>query len=133
VAIAALMVAWTGGAEPPGSAPLGAVVGASPAIVVIEPPTAPDDRTSQAQGGTALPLLEAGRPAAIVETSAAPVAPAERLWVVRRGDHLTSIATRFCVTPAILAAANNIADPDLIALGDVIRIPADPLGATCLQ
>jgi LysM repeat protein len=42
---------------------------------------------------------------------------------VRRGDNLTAIAARFGTTVQIIMTANNIANPNLIAPGQVLTIP----------
>ena len=44
--------------------------------------------------------------------------------VVRPGETLTSIARRYGVDPAQLAAANGLWDPNRIFVGQVLRIPA---------
>src|SRR5574341_904073 len=49
--------------------------------------------------------------------------PASGTYTVARGDTLASIARRFGVTWAALAAANNLADPDHIFYGQVLVIP----------
>jgi LysM repeat protein len=45
-------------------------------------------------------------------------------YVVQRGDSLSRIAQRFGVTTAQLAAANNIANPSRIYVGQTLTIPA---------
>lgn len=57
---------------------------------------------------------------------AAPVsaaAPGEQLYVVQFGDTLSQIAVRFSVSVSILMAANGIANPNFIFVGQVLRIP----------
>jgi LysM repeat protein len=49
--------------------------------------------------------------------------PAERTYTVRRGDNLFRIALRFGTTVAALSQANNISNPNLIYVGQVLRIP----------
>lgn len=49
--------------------------------------------------------------------------PSPRVHVVRKGENLTQIATRYGVTVAAIAAANGIADPNLIEPGQVLVIP----------
>lgn len=44
-------------------------------------------------------------------------------YTVRSGDTLSSIAARYSVTPAALAARNDIADPDLIRPGQRLSVP----------
>ena len=52
----------------------------------------------------------------------APAAAAPALYRVVGGDTLSAIAARFGTTVAALAAANRIADPNLIYAGQVLRI-----------
>src|SRR5581483_2653268 len=56
----------------------------------------------------------------------APQAPADRTYTVQAGDTLWDIATRYYGDgrqyPKI-ARANNIADPDVINIGVVLKIP----------
>lgn len=48
---------------------------------------------------------------------------ATRRYVVRPGDTLSGIATRFRTTVTILQRLNRIADPRLIFVGQVLKIP----------
>ena len=59
-------------------------------------------------------------------TEAGPSAPAEQVYIVKRGDTLFSIARRYGVPLADLAAYNGIVNPNLIYPGQVIRIPPSP-------
>lgn len=56
----------------------------------------------------------------------APSAPTEQVYVVKRGDTLFSIARRYGVPLADLAAHNGIVNPNRIYAGQVLRIPAGP-------
>lgn len=51
-------------------------------------------------------------------------------YVVVEGDSLSSIAKRFDVSSAALAAYNRLADPDVIDLGQVLMIPPAESTAT---
>lgn len=51
-------------------------------------------------------------------------APAGRSHAVARGENLGSIALRYGVSVASLAAANGLPDPDFVRSGTVLRIPA---------
>ncbi len=55
--------------------------------------------------------------------AATPPTPVPATYTVRPGDTLFSIAQRFGTTVSTLAAANNIANPNLISVGQVLRIP----------
>jgi lysozyme len=50
--------------------------------------------------------------------------PGPVTYTVKSGDTLTAIAVRFKTTPAALAQLNNLTNPDLIQVGQVLVIPA---------
>ena len=52
-----------------------------------------------------------------------PSAPAPFVHVVRAGDTLWAIATRYGTTVAAIAAANQLANPSLIRVGQALAIP----------
>lgn len=56
-------------------------------------------------------------------TSGARTAPAGRVYVVRTGDTLTSIAARFGSTPSALARANGIRNPNVVVIGSKLTVP----------
>lgn len=60
-----------------------------------------------------------------VGTVSAPAAPAgpRATYTVKPGDTLTAIAIRFGTTVAAIASANNISNPNLIQVGQVLNIP----------
>jgi LysM repeat protein len=51
------------------------------------------------------------------------VARAETVHVIRAGESLAGIARQYEVAPAVLAAYNNIDDPNLIVIGQQLTIP----------
>ncbi len=57
-----------------------------------------------------------------------PVAAA-RTYTVQEGDTLSAIAERFNTTVEAIAEANNITDPNLIYVGQVLTIPGDDDGS----
>jgi LysM repeat protein len=52
-----------------------------------------------------------------------PPVPAGDTWTVHSGDTLSRIASAWGVTVSALAAANGIADPNLIQIGEIIHKP----------
>lgn len=70
----------------------------------------------------------AARPAAVAGTvvAAAPVtaAPTASQHTVAPGETLSHVATRYGTSVAALAAANGLADPDLVLVGAVLSVPS---------
>ncbi len=64
----------------------------------------------------------------LVGLTVLPVAAA-RTYTVQEGDTLSAIAERFNTTVEAIAEANNIADPNLIYVGQVLTIPGDDDGS----
>jgi LysM repeat protein len=50
--------------------------------------------------------------------------PPQQTYVVQQGDTLAAIAQRFGTTVAAIQAANGIANPDEILVGQVLVIPS---------
>nr|MBC7245853.1 LysM peptidoglycan-binding domain-containing protein [Chloroflexota bacterium] len=59
----------------------------------------------------------------IIPTGAPPVPPATRTYIVQRGDTVWSIAAMFRVTPWAIISLNNLANPNLIFVGQPLLIP----------
>jgi LysM repeat protein len=59
----------------------------------------------------------------IIPTGSAPVPPWTRTYVVHPGDTVWSIAARFHVTPWAIISLNNLVNPNLIFVGQTLRIP----------
>jgi hypothetical protein len=75
-------------------------------------------------GASASPSTSQAAPSASVEPTAPPE-PSAETYIVKSGDTISGIATEFGLTPDELLAANpQITDPDKIAIGDEINIPA---------
>ena len=55
-----------------------------------------------------------------------PVATGEEEYVVAKGDNFTTIARKFGVTVQAVVKANPAVDPNRIAIGQVLKIPAKP-------
>ena len=49
--------------------------------------------------------------------------PSDKIYIVQPGDTLYSIAQRFNTTGEILCKLNNITNPDLIQVGQVLILP----------
>ena len=62
-------------------------------------------------------------PSPLPSPSLSPTPPSGVTYIVRPGDTLTSIAREFGVTVQAIVETNNIADPDLINVGQVLIIP----------
>lgn len=98
------------------------------------PPGAGDDRPSPTPPGTIAPATPATggdpTPALTPPPTPRPVAspvptatPRPATYTVRSGDTLSAIAARFGTTVAEVAALNNIANPSLIRVGQVLQLP----------
>jgi len=59
----------------------------------------------------------------IIPRGTAPVPPPGRTYVVMPGDTVWAIAARFRVTPWSIVALNNLPNPNMIFVGQVLRIP----------
>jgi len=59
----------------------------------------------------------------VIPSGTAPVPPPGRTYVVAPGDTVWSIAARFQVTPWSIVALNNLPNPNLIFVGQVLQIP----------
>jgi LysM repeat protein len=77
-------------------------------------------------GGGASPSPSASQAAPSVSVEpTAPPEPSAEVYIIKSGDALSKIATSFGLTLDELLAANpQITDPDKIAIGDEITIPA---------
>jgi LysM repeat protein len=82
-------------------------------------------------GGAASPSPSAGRPtagASVVPT--VKPGPTPQIYIVKKGDTMSKIARNFNVTVEEIMAVNpEIKDPNKIALGQQIVIPASTPGA----
>jgi membrane-bound lytic murein transglycosylase D len=76
------------------------------------------------RAGQVLRLPAAGAVATLAATQ--PVPPADGVYVVRRGDSLSAIASRFDLSQDELLALNGISDRNRIAAGDRLRLAVPP-------
>jgi LysM repeat protein len=59
----------------------------------------------------------------IIPSGTAPIPPPGRTYLVMPGDTVWAIAARFRVTPWSIVALNNLPNPNMIFVGQVLRIP----------
>jgi LysM repeat protein len=114
VAVGALILAR--GPLAPGSSGAGDN-GASPTLAATLTPATAAPSGGPTPAPTAAPTQ---RPTPTPQPSATP-RPAT--YKVRLGDNLSGIAARFGTTVAEIAALNNITNPSLIRVGQVLKIP----------
>lgn len=104
-----------------------AVATASPgAPTTTSTPTPTPAPPSATPTGTPAPAPTPSAPPPTPTPTAVPTpkpAPAVRTYRVQSGDTLGAIAARFGVTVSALANLNNISDPSLLPIGQVLRIP----------
>lgn len=84
------------------------------------------DPNSLAVGDTLLIPQKATAATPQAGTPATTPAPAQQRHVVQPGESLATIAERFGVTAADIARANRLVDPNRLAVGDTLVIPARP-------
>ena len=111
--VAALALAGCGGGEEePESPPLGTEVATGAAE---DPATAAPESTGAPASD---PAADAG------DASPAPEGDGgQTVYVVESGDNLTSIAEEFGTTVEAIVEANDIADPNVIVVGEELTIP----------
>ena len=117
--------ARTGLPTPPRLAVLaGALVIAALALFFIPPLFLGLGGGGEENGPTPSPSASQAVPSASIEPTAPPE-PSAEVYVIKSGDTLSKVATSFDLTLDELLAANpQITDPDKIAIGDEITIPA---------
>ena len=74
-------------------------------------------------GPTAVPSVAPSATPSPQPTPEPTPAPTQVVYVVKSGDQLSRIASKFGVTVAEIQAANNIKDPNLIRVGQKLIIP----------
>jgi len=78
---------------------------------------------------TATPSMTAPPPIGLVVTAPAPLPSATPfLYTVKAGDTLNQIADNYHVSPEAVLGENPDLDPNLMAVGRVLRIPGNPAG-----
>ena len=87
-------------------------------------PTATEMTTAPAMPSTLTPEAPiVVQPVATEQVASPEVQTAMRTYVVQYGDTLSTIAARFGVTTRELARVNNIVNPNLVFIGQVLHIP----------
>jgi LysM repeat protein len=92
----------------------------------------------KASSTTAKPGATTAKPGASTEPAptVAPTAPPTTVpmaeYVIASGDTMSGIAKKFGVTMQALLAANNLTDPNLVRVGQKIKVPVAPAAATTL-
>jgi len=93
-------------------APGSAATSAAPASTQPSPTPVPPPSPSPSPAASAAPAQ-----------SASPAPASGRTYIIRRGDTLSAIATRFGTTTAVLVQLNGIVNPSLIHVGQVLQLP----------
>jgi len=78
---------------------------------------------STAVPSASLPGSAAPSPSVNPAASPSPPAASPRTYRVKAGDSLIAIAARFGTTVAVLRDLNDIADPSLLRVGQILRLP----------
>jgi LysM repeat protein len=89
--------------------------------VAPSPSPRPSARPSPSPTAAASTTPTATAPASPVATAS--TVATTRSYTVRSGDTLSAVAVRFGTTVAVLRELNDIADPSLLRVGQVLRIP----------
>ncbi|MDE0077744.1 MAG: LysM peptidoglycan-binding domain-containing protein [Caldilineaceae bacterium] len=87
----------------------------APAVVLIATPTSGDAQTVPESGSSP--------PATPTEAAALPEPGETEIYTVKAGDSLSAIAARYGVSPNKLMEINDLADPNLVYVGQRLTIP----------
>ena len=87
----------------------------APAVILIATPTAGDAQTAQESDSS---------PSATPTADAAPGPGEMEIYTVKAGDSLSAIAERFGVSSNRLLEINDLTDPNLVYIGQRLKIPA---------
>jgi LysM repeat protein len=117
----------TASATPSGTATL---IGTAPAVATLVPtlcatPTVPSSATALA-GASGTPGAGSATPrgSATPSGSQTPTSGGPGTYTVKDGDSIGSIAVALNTTSQALIDANNLSDPNLITVGQVLKVPA---------
>jgi nucleoid-associated protein YgaU len=120
VALAAILVARVGNptADP------GAALGSPPLAGASSPSTTPPTSPPLSPSPFASPSLSPSPSPSPSPTRTPEASPTpQRTYVVQAGDNLSAIAARFGTTVKVLVELNDIANPSLIHVGQVLVLP----------
>jgi LysM repeat protein len=138
VALGAVIVARSGGDGTPPAGGVESVVSSPsattdggalattvpPPATTVPPPATTPGPSDASPSGSAAPSDGPNATSAVTQPpTTAPTASAGTTYTVKRGDTLSSLAVRFGVSVAAIQELNGIADPSLIRVGEVLRIP----------
>jgi LysM repeat protein len=116
----------------PGASGVSGAIEATPSVTPSVTPS-PSPSSASPSAIPTPPAIPSGSPAATIipgpsssstpKPSATPKPSTARTYRVQSGDTLSGIAARFGVTVKAIAKANNITDPRIIRVGQVLVIP----------
>jgi hypothetical protein len=112
----------TGLAATPSAAPVAVIPTANPTPNQTPNPTAPPQLTLPPTGTPEPTAAPTPAPTANVKPTPTPK-PTYRTYVVKSGDTLSGIASKFHTTVAAIANLNHISDPSHLSVGQVLLIP----------
>jgi LysM repeat protein len=117
---ASVVAAGAGAAQPAAtSVPTPAAAPQAPTATLQAPTTAPQ---APSTAPTSAPATEISVPAPTI-VATAPVEPTFVEYTVQKGDLLNAIAKQYDVTAKDILDVNQIANPDSLIVGQVLRIP----------
>lgn len=119
-AVAVAGAAWPGAPVPVIGSSNSARPTPTPSLVAT---LSPEPSTSVTPRPTPSPVASATASQTSPPATPSPTPVPQRTYVVQESDTLGSIAQRFGVTVEAIQAANQIADPDQITVGQVLVIP----------
>jgi LasA protease len=95
-------------------------------VVVVITATATQDNPKTLLGGSATPPPVVSVSPTNIPSQNAIATPVNKTYVVQPGDTLTGIAAQFGVQLQTLLRINQIADPNVLEVGQVIVLPGEP-------
>ena len=87
--------------------------------------------TAKPNGSTTKPRVTTG-PASTSPPTVPPTTVPMAEYVIASGDTMSGIAKKFGVTMRALLSANNLTDPNLVRVGQKVKVPIAPVAATTI-